>query len=141
MRHASITGRSVIASAVLLVVTGSAGYAAARSSPLRAATQEIVTPALVEVPKCWGSAPATATTFPGPNVETIALSVEATSLVKIDDRGRILAAETNTGCAPRDGDHIYLVHPDGSMHEAFGFDVQSFEWTGDFTKFAFQPQS
>jgi len=140
MRHASFTTRSLFAATVLLVATGSAGLALAHSSDTRVATQSLVEPALVEVPECWGSHPTPVSTIPGDKVETITLTIEPTALVKVDAGGRVLAAETNTGCAPRTGDHVYLVHTDGSLSEAPAFDPSTIAWVGDFTEFGYQPQ-
>jgi hypothetical protein len=123
---------------VLLVATGSAAVAAANSDgPLPPATQKIVTPALVEAPECWALRPGTPSTYPGANVETITLTIEPTSLLAVDAQGRVTAAETNTGCAPRPGDHLYLVHPDGNLTEATGLDVTRLHFTGDFTLFGY----
>lgn len=145
MRYASLTGRWFIAAAALLAGAWSAGVAAANaSSPSHVVQQRVQSsamPALVEVPECWGSVMSPATTLPGANVETITLTIEPTSLVKVDERGRVLAAETNTGCAPRRGDHVYVVHQDGTLEDAPTFDVALVRWTGDFTQFGYQLQT
>ena len=140
MRYAGTTGRSLLASLVLLVATGSAAFAAARGDePLPAPTEHVVAPALVEAPTCWAASTSTPTTYPGPNVETITLTIPATSLLAVDDHGRVTAAETNTGCAPRASDLVYLVHPDGSLSKADHYDVSSLHFSGDFTVFAYHP--
>jgi hypothetical protein len=140
MRYAWTTGRSFIATVALLVVTGSVAVAAAHSGgSLPAATQQIITPALVEAPDCWHPESGPPATFAGADVETIAVTIEATSLLAVDERGRVTAAETNTGCAPRPTDHLYLVHPDGTITDAPGFDVSGLHFTGDFTQFGYHP--
>jgi hypothetical protein len=142
MRHVTFTTRSLLASTVLvgsLTVTGVALAARAGSAP---ATTPSPVPVLVEVPVCWGSS-ATGATLPvvdGGMVQTVTVSVEPTSLLKLDADGHVNAAETNTGCAPRSTDRLFVVHDDGSLTDATGFDVASVAWTGDFTQFGFVSQ-
>jgi hypothetical protein len=125
---------------VLLVATGSAAVAAARGDePLPAPTQHVVAPALVEAPACWAPSTSAPTTYPGNGMETITLTIPATSLLAVDDHGVVTAAETNTGCAPRVGDLVYLVHPDGSLTKADDYDVSSLHFSGDCTVFAYHP--
>jgi hypothetical protein len=140
MRHVRTTGRSFVAAVVLLVGTGSAAVAAAHSgAPLPAPTQRSVTTPLVEAPTCWAPEPGTPSTIGGANVETITLTIEATSLLAVNEEGRVTAAETNTGCAPRPTDHLYFVHPDGSVTDASGTDLTGLRFTGDFTQFGYHP--
>jgi hypothetical protein len=140
MRHTRITGRSFAAAVVLLVATGSAAVAIAHGddAPPRA-TQHVITSPLIEAPGCWHPSAGTPTTLPAANVETITLTIEATALLAVDEQGRVTAAETNTGCAPRPTDHLYLMHPDGNLTEALGFDVSELRFTGDFTQFGYHP--
>ena len=56
-----------------------------------------------------------------------------TALLKVDESGHILAAATNTGCAPRTIDQIYLIHTDGSLTPAPRLTVDDIEWRGNFT--------
>jgi hypothetical protein len=140
MRHTGITGRSIAAAVVLLVATGSAAVAIAHGdAALAPATQRIVDAPLAEAPNCWHPTDGTPTTLPGANVETITLTIEATSLLAVDEQGRVTAAETNTGCAPQPGDHVYFVHPDGNLTEAIGFDVSALHFAGDFREFGYHP--
>lgn len=142
MRHVAFTTRSMLASTVLvgsLAVTGIALAERGTTSPVAATAPAA---ALVEVPVCWGS-PTTLTTLPsfdGSAVQTVTVSVEPTSLLRLGADGHVIAAETNTGCAPRGTDRLFIVHDDGSLTEAPGFDVASVAWTGDFTQFGFIPQ-
>lgn len=145
MRHVALTTRSLVASAAVLVATtaiGAAAAAAATFSTPQAATQTVIAPALVEVPECWGSTSPTDTlpTFDGAMVQTITVTVEPTSLLRIDQDGRVSAAATNTGCAPRATDHLFVVQADGSLRPAEGIDVDAIAWTGDFTRYGFVPQ-
>lgn len=142
MRHVAFTIRSLLVSTVLVSSVAVAGIALAE----RGATTEIAptTPAadLVEVPECWGN-PTTRTELPstdGAMVQTVTVRIEPTSLLRLDADGHVMAAETNTGCAPRGTDRLFIVHDDGSLTEAPGFDVASVAWTGDFTQFGFVPQ-
>ncbi len=143
MRHVAFTTRTLLTSTVLvgsLTLTGVA--LAARATPAAPQTAAPAVPVLVEVPVCWGT-PTTATTLPSPAgamVETVTVSVEPTSLLKLDADGHVRSAETNTGCAPRSTDHLFFVHDDGSLTDATGFDVASVAWTGDFTQFGFIEQ-
>jgi hypothetical protein len=140
MRYAGITGRSFVAAVVVLVATGSAAVALAHGEgSLPPATQHVVNSPLVEAPECWAPVVGTPSTLPGANVETITLTIEATSLLAIDGSGRVTAAETNTGCAPRSTDHLYFVHANGNLTEAIGVDVASLRFTGDFTEFGYHP--
>ncbi len=54
-------------------------------------------------------------------------------MIRVDGKGRILAAWTNTGCAPRPTDEIYLTHPDGSISAATTAVLAHRRWVGDFT--------
>jgi hypothetical protein len=140
MKHTGMTGRSFAAAVVLLVASGSAAVAIAHGDDaLPPATQHIVTSPLVEAPGCWHPSADTPTTIAGADVQTVTVTIEATALLKVDERGRVTAAETNTGCAPRPTDHLYFVHPDGNLSEAVGFDVSELRFTGDFTQFGYHP--
>jgi hypothetical protein len=66
---------------------------------------------------------------------SIAVSVPAIALVKVDRLGRVLAAMTNTGRAPRTGDELWLVLPDGSIEAASPVEASglaNYRWVGDF---------
>lgn len=56
-----------------------------------------------------------------------------TVFVEVDGTGRIVAAATNTGCAPRRGDDAFLVRPDGDIVQSMADVIAHCEWTGDFT--------
>jgi hypothetical protein len=76
----------------------------------------------------------------GGMTQTVSVRIEPTSLLKLDSDGHVLAAETNTGCAPRSTDHIYVVLPNGNLVEDRTVDVSKVTWTGDFTQFGFVTQ-
>ena len=63
---------------------------------------------------------------------TIAVTVPAVALLRVDARGRIIAAATNTGCRPRQGDIAYVVQPDGSLVADHRVRPDIVDWTGDF---------
>jgi hypothetical protein len=154
MRHIGFTIRSVLVSTVLVGSVAVAGIALAErgastvasiEASIEASTEASPTApaaALVEVPVCWGT-PTTVPTLPssdGAMVQTVTVSIEPTSLLRLGADGHVIAAETNTGCAPRSTDRRFIVHDDGSLTEVPGFDVASVAWTGDFTQFGFVPQ-
>lgn len=141
MGRVAFTTRSILATALagaILTATGAA-FAASTGTSLPPVVQQRELPALLEVPTCWGSTD----TVPAPAGDTVipvVLRVEPTALLKVADDGTVLAAETNTGCAPRPTDLLYVVAADGSLHPAVGIDVSTVAWTGDFTQFGFVPQ-
>lgn len=75
-------------------------------------------------------------------LQDLTVDVRATDLLKVDRRGRVIAAATNTGCVPRRGDDVFLIRPDGSAVQTAEFDFNSCRWLGNFrTPGVFQPQS
>ena len=141
MGRVAFTTRSILATALaaaVLTATGAA-FAASTGTSLPPVVQQRELPALREVPTCWGSAD----TVPVPEGDTVipvVLRVEPTALLKVADDGTVLAAETNTGCAPRPTDVLFVVADDGSLTPADGIDVSAVAWTGDFTQFGFVAQ-
>ena len=62
-------------------------------------------------------------------------------LLRVDGSGRVIGAATNTGCAPRHGDDVFYVRPDGTVVPAPAGAVDACDWVGDFTAAdGFQPQ-
>jgi hypothetical protein len=92
-------------------------------------------PRLIEQSTCGavraGTA-APATTSAGV-IQDIRVSVPAVALLRVDERSRVLAVSTNTGCAPRSSDEFYAIRPDGSIDAVSVKDVPGRPWTGDFT--------
>jgi hypothetical protein len=146
MRRVAPLTHWILPAAAVVSIVWSGGIAAATAShhgPSRGvATSSVVhaRDALVEEATCWGASAASVPTASGVSVQTITVTVERTALVKVDAAGKVLAAETNTGCAPRPGDRVFVVQADGSLREAVGFDATATAWTGDFTRFGFVPQ-
>lgn len=69
------------------------------------------------------------------------VGVPPTVLLRIDSLDRVIAAATNTGCAPRRGDDVYFVEADGTITAAPASEVDACDWTGDFVvPGRFQPQ-
>jgi hypothetical protein len=108
---------------VLFATIGGAGaHADAGPAPLR------------ESASCGHPLPADAGSGPVRGVaQQINVAVPATALIRIDHAGRIAAALTNTGCAPRTGDDIYIVRADGSVDPTPIHELPSPQWFGDFT--------
>ena len=66
--------------------------------------------------------------------QTITVTVPATVMLRVDKHGRVTAALTNTGCAPRVSDDVYVWQTDGSLALAPSKDIVRRVWTGDFTQ-------
>ena len=67
----------------------------------------------------------------------VTVTVPPVALVRLDRRGRIAAAATNTGCAPRASDDVYIVRRDGRARPASARFVErrlDRRWVGDFTE-------
>lgn len=141
MGRAAFTTRSILATMLVgavLTATGAA-FAASTGTSLPPVVQQRELPALVEVPVCWGSTDTTPAPE-GDGVVPVVVRIEPTALLKVDAAGTVIAAETNTGCAPRATDLLYVVADDGTLTPAEGIDVTTVAWTGDFTQFGFIPQ-
>lgn len=86
---------------------------------------------LVERPGCAVAEP---TGSPGDGTDQrVAVTVRPTALIGVDARGRVVDAWTNTGCAPRTTDDVYLRGADGTIR-AGGRDLADRAWTGDFRR-------
>lgn len=145
MRHVATTTRTLLAATVLagsLAVTGVALAERSHGRTTASDSSDDRSAVLVEVPSCWGapiSDPAPLPTGDG-MTQTVSVRIEPTSLLRLDSDGHVLAAETNTGCAPRATDHIYVVLRNGNLVENRTVDVSKVHWTGDFTQFGFVEQ-
>ena len=72
-------------------------------------------------------------------VQLVSVVVPPVALLDLDADGGVIAAATNTGCAPRLGDAVYVVQADGSLVPGA---LPVVDWVGDFTEAGvFQPQS
>jgi len=65
--------------------------------------------------------------------QSVVVRVPPTVLLRVDSSGRVIAAATNTGCVPSEGDDVFVFRPDGSIHQTTTFDVESCDWSGNFT--------
>jgi len=109
----------------------------------RSATEPITQPAgpsLVERMTCAGDDTPQAAEAPGhtgaqtPAVsQTVSVVVPRVAMIEFGADGRVVAAATNTGCAPRPGDEVYIVLDDGNLVAASDFALDGIEWRGDFT--------
>jgi hypothetical protein len=99
-----------------------------------------VPPTLIERPGC--DAPPTVNSFEpaGPHgtargaSQVISVVVPETAIIRVNGRGKVLSAMTNTGCRPRRGDDIYIARPGGKLTQAVGTEIVERRWTGDFTR-------
>ena len=74
-------------------------------------------------------------------LQIINIAVAKTAFLRVDRSGRVIAAATNTGCMPRRGAEVFLLHLGGQIEPSPNFDVTSCRWLGDFTAAGrFQPQ-
>ena len=64
--------------------------------------------------------------------QTVVVRTPATAMIRVDARGGVLAAWTNTGCAPRVGDDLWVLRPDGTITVAPPSIVDR-PWRGDFS--------
>jgi hypothetical protein len=72
--------------------------------------------------------------------QVIKVRVLATTFLRVDKKGRVTAAATNTGCAPSENDEVFLFQPNGTIEASFG-KIPDCDWSGDFTVAGrFQPQ-
>lgn len=148
MRHVAFTTRWILAASAAVTVAWSGGIAAALASHdsprVGTVRQEEVRNAdeLREERTCWGD-PAPTSTMPnlGSVTQTVTVRVDRVAILRLDSKGRVKAAETNTGCAPRRGDRIYIVQADGSLVESPNFNLGATKWRGDFRNFGFIEQS
>ena len=116
-----------------------------RSTTAAAARAVRSRPQLVEDPSC-GSPRATP---PSPvvapvvaasggssqsGVQTITVTIPATSFLRLDRSGGVVSAATNTRCAPRADDNVCVFYADGTVDKRSDFDVTKVEWRGDFTR-------
>jgi hypothetical protein len=65
--------------------------------------------------------------------QALEVRVPRIAMVSYDSGDRIAAVATNTGCAPRAGDEVYVVLDDGNLVAAPDFALDGIEWRGDFT--------
>lgn len=106
----------------------------------RNAESAVKRPVLVESPGCDrrsaerdGTGQGSPTrTVGGATDQTITVTVPRTAIVRLGPSGRVIAALTNTGCAPRPLDEIYVSTADGNLTRSTSFDVGRIAWIGNF---------
>jgi pilus assembly protein FimV len=64
----------------------------------------------------------------------IKVTIPPVAWLEVDENGRLLAAATNTGCAPRTGDTVVARRPDRSVVADVAIDLDTVAWVGDFTQ-------
>lgn len=84
-------------------------------------------PEIVLVEEAGCDVPPTA----GPPDGNVRVVVPPTALVHVDAAGRVIAAMTNTGCAPRPTDDVWVVAPSGDTRPADPA-LADRTWHGDF---------
>jgi hypothetical protein len=98
-------------------------------------TRELAPPMLLESPSCQAAAMnegrPTATSSPAGSM-ALTVTVPPVAVMHVDDRNRIVSAMTNTGCAPRTTDQLWLVAPDGRFVAASPELASAHRWVGDF---------
>lgn len=126
-----MAGGTVAAVVAASLVVG--GWVATSTDGAAPADDSSRRPALVERSVCAGAraGPVHEPTGPDGVGQTITVTVPATATLHLDNRGRVVAAWTNTGCAPRPGDDLFLVHPDGTI-EPSPAPLPTRTWIGDF---------
>jgi hypothetical protein len=89
---------------------------------------------LIERPACAGDAADAATDDASAGiadaVQAVSVRVPRVALIRLDRDGRIAAVATNTGCAPRPGDQVYIEQADGSLVRSAT--LPTADWQGDF---------
>jgi hypothetical protein len=66
--------------------------------------------------------------------QQLVVVVPPTVILRVDTDGRVVAATTNTGCAPRLNDAWYVIGPDGTAAPAAADAFPQQLWVGDFTQ-------
>jgi hypothetical protein len=70
----------------------------------------------------------------------VAVRVPRTALLEVDAAGQVVAVATNTGCAPRSGDDVYVRTASGAL-VAGDPALLARAWVGDFREAGvYQPQ-
>ena len=139
MRFVNVVPAGIIAAAAGLVVNHGLSVSAL-ASPVEAAVVPPVSAVgqLVEVAECFGSLPSGVVpevgSAGGQMTQTVSLTILPTALVKTDSLGRPFEVMTNTGCAPRSGDMIYVFVNEGELRQVPWSNFASVIWHGDFSR-------
>jgi len=136
-----------IAAATIGIAATLAGAGVALAGPVSTsatAPAPASRPVLVEMPDCDAVVPppdGTAAVAPpaasqgGGMSQTITVTVPRLAIIRLDASGSVASAMTNTGCAPRTADDIYLVDAAGTfLNEDPAHELPNHVWVGDFTR-------
>jgi hypothetical protein len=63
----------------------------------------------------------------------VTVTVPRATLIRVDQRWRVVSATTNTGCPPSSADDVFVVRPDGSIVEARSSGLANRRWVDDGT--------
>jgi hypothetical protein len=138
VRAAVWSGAVVLATGVVAAPAFGIGRSAPAPSEL-SAPSALVRPTSIERAECVSdeaaATPAQVPTVGGGGEVSQALEVRVPriAMVSYDSGDRIAAVATNTGCAPRAGDEVYVVLDDGNLVAAPDFALDGIAWRGDFT--------
>lgn len=111
-----------------------AGVPAAAVSLVEDAACGITAPA-TPAPAAPAATPADAAGAAGATAAVaITVTIPPVAWLEVDENGRLLAAATNTGCAPRTGDTVVARRPDRSVVADVAIDLDTVAWVGDFTQ-------
>jgi hypothetical protein len=131
-----------IASFVAVSCASATAYGMWHQSAAPASTAAAAAAAsLVEEPHC-AAVPIRSTPTPpvaepeahGEAEQQLVVVVPPTVILRVDTDGRVVAALTNTGCAPRLNDAWYVIGPDGTAAPAAPDAFPRQQWVGDFTQ-------
>jgi hypothetical protein len=70
---------------------------------------------------------------PGLLVQQVGVGLRSATVLRLDVFGRVVAAATNTGCAPRQTDDVYVTL-NGHATIITNVNVSTVQWDGDFAK-------
>lgn len=134
---------AVTVGAATIVVAAAAPVGDAADTPT-ALVQHVECTAPTEVVASTDPQPVTAASDTAAAVGQVVVKTSITPMVwlEVDEAGRLIAAATNTGCAPRSGEDMVVRRPDRSVVKDASIDLDSVQWVGDFTHLAtLLPQS
>jgi hypothetical protein len=73
--------------------------------------------------------------------QEITVRVPSTAFLRVDKKGHVTAAATNTGCQPSKEDDVFLLRPNGAIERTTAIHADDCYWRGDFSIAGrFQPQ-
>ena len=73
--------------------------------------------------------------------QVVSVRVPASTFIRLDKSGRIVAAATNTRCQPSNQDEVFVIRAGGAVEPTTTIQIAVCKWIGDFTvPGRFQPQ-